>query len=321
MAGITRTAPLGTTQVSAMCLGAMNMGWRTPAEMSYRLLDQYVAAGGSFLDTANVYGRTSTGRVGCISEQLLGQWMHERRNRSQLFVATKVGADHVGIEAGLRTSQVIAECEKSLKRLGAETIDLYYAHFDDRRTPQEETLEAFDRLAKSGKVRFIGASNFLAWRLEQARRISQNRGWLSYVCIQQRHSYLRPVPGASTFPQVVANPDLMDYCLTNGMTLLAYSPLLQGAYAHPEKPLPPAYAGVDSEARLQALKQIALELDATLNQVVLAWMMHSAPPVLPVIAASNPEQLTENLGAVNLNLDASMMSRLDSASGIQPGGA
>jgi aryl-alcohol dehydrogenase-like predicted oxidoreductase len=312
-----RTVPLGTTQVSAMCLGTMYMGWRTSTEMSYRLLDQYVAAGGRFLDTANTYGRTSTERVGCISEQLLGQWMRERRNRNQLFIATKVGFEYVGINPGLRAEQVIGECEKSLKRLEIETIDLYYAHLDDRSTSQEETLEAFDKLYRSGKVRFIGASNFLAWRLGQARGISQAHGWLTYVCIQQRYSYLRPVPGADTAPQVVVNHDLMDYCQTNGITLLAYSPLVSGAYAHPEKPLSPVYAGQDSDARLRALRQVAADLNATPNQVVLAWMMHSTPSVLPIFAASKPEQMTENLGALNLKLDSEMMRVLDGASGIR----
>jgi aryl-alcohol dehydrogenase-like predicted oxidoreductase len=314
-----QTVPLGNTQVSAMCLGAMYFGWRTPTEMAHRLLDQYVDAGGTFLDTANVYGRTSTERVGCISEQVLGQWMRERGNRNQLFIATKVGASYVGIETGLRVNQVIAECEKSLKRLGIETIDLYYAHLDDRSTPQEETLEAFDTLYQSGKVRFIGASNFLAWRLEQARWISRTNGWPEYVCIQQRHSYLRPVPGASTAPQVVVNNDLIDYCQTNGTTVLAYSPLISGVYAHPENPLSPVYAGPDSGARLHALRQVARNMDATPNQVVLAWMMHSTPAVLPLFAASSPEQLTENLGALNLKLDTETMQVLNDTSGVQPG--
>jgi aryl-alcohol dehydrogenase-like predicted oxidoreductase len=312
-----RTVPLGNTQVSVMCLGTMYMGWRTSTEMSCHLLDQYVAAGGTFLDTANTYGRTSTERVGCISEQVLGQWMRERRNRSQLFIASKVGFEYVGIERGLRAHQVIAECEKSLKRMGIETLDLYYAHRDDRSVPLEETLEAFDRLLKSGKVRFIGASNFLAWRLEQARGVSRTHGWLAYVCVQQRYSYLRPVPGADTAPQVVANHDLLDYCQANGITLLAYSPLLKGAYAHPDKPLSPVYAGQDSDARLRALRQVAADLNATPNQVVLAWMMHSTPSVLPIFAASNPEQMAENLGALYLKLDSEVMRVLDGASGIR----
>ncbi|MBI5032184.1 MAG: aldo/keto reductase [Chloroflexi bacterium] len=314
-----RTVPLANTRVSAMCLGAMYMGWRTPAEIAIRLLDQYVAAGGTFIDTANVYGRisTNTERVGCISENLLGQWMRERRNHGQLFIATKVGASYIGVEAGLRASQVIGECEKSLKRLGIETIDLYYAHIDDRNTSQEETLEAFDQLVRSGKVRNIGASNFLAWRLEQARWISRTQGWAEYVCIQQRHSYLRPVHGADTAPQVVVNRDLLDYCQTHNVALLAYSPLVSGVYAHPEKPLSPVYAGRDGEARLRVLRRVARELNATPNQIVLAWMMHSTPTVVPIFAASNPEQMTENLGALNLQLDADTMRRLDDASGMQ----
>jgi len=313
-----RAVPLGNIQVSVMCLGTMYMGWRTPTEMSYRLLDQYVEAGGTFLDTANIYGKTGTERVGGISEQVLGQWMHERRNRSQLFIASKVGFEYIGVERSLRADVVTAECEKSLKRMGIETIDLYYAHVDDRSTPLEETLEAFDKLCKSGKVRFSGASNFLAWRLERARWVSRTHGWPEYVCVQQRYSYLRPVPGASTAPQVVANEDMMDYCQANGITLLAYSPLLSGAYVRTDKPLSSVYAGPDSDARLRALGQIAADINATPNQVVLAWMMHSTPFVLPVFAASNPEQMAENLGALNLQLGTEALQVLDGASDIRP---
>jgi aryl-alcohol dehydrogenase-like predicted oxidoreductase len=138
--------------------------------------------------------------------------MRERKNRAQMFIATKVGFGYPGVEQGLRAHQIETECEGSLKRLGIDTIDLYYAHVDDRNTPQEETLEAFDRLVKAGKVRLIGASNFLAWRLEEARWVSQTHGWAEYCCIQQRHSYVRPKPGGSFAPQIAANDDLLDYC-------------------------------------------------------------------------------------------------------------
>jgi aryl-alcohol dehydrogenase-like predicted oxidoreductase len=293
------------------------MGWRTPTDMAVRLLDQYVEAGGTFLDTANIYGRIGNERVGGLSEHVLGQWMRERRNRSRLFIASKVGFEYADVERGLPADRIIAECDKSLKRMGLETIDLYYAHVDDRTTPMEETLQAFDRLVKAGKVRFIGASNFAAWRLERAQWVSRTHGWPEYCCIQQRHSYLRPVPGASTAPQVIANQDLLDYCQSGGITLLAYSPLLGGAYGRTDKPLSKVYVGPDSDARLRALRQVAQEIGATPNQVILAWMMHSTPCVLPVFAASNPEQMTENLNALHLTLNTEQMERLDSASDVQ----
>lgn len=311
-----RTVPLGNTgvQVSVFCLGTMYFGSSTDATTSYQLLDQYVEAGGSFLDTANIYARWVPGYVGGESETLLGRWMRERNARSKLFLASKVGFEMPGVRRGLRASQIEEECEKSLKRLGVDTIDLYYAHRDDRNTPVEETMEAFDKLVKAGKIRFIGASNFSAWRLEKARWVSQTHGWAEYCCIQQRYSYVRPKPGANFDPQVAANEDLLDYCKTRGITLLAYSPLLRGAYTRSDRPFPEQYVGPDTEARVAVLKAAAEEKRATANQIVLAWMIHSEPCVIPLVAASTTDQLRENLGALNIALGVDDMVRLNNGS-------
>jgi len=311
-----KTVPLGNTgvEVSAFCLGTMYFGNRTDQETSYRLLDQYLEAGGSFLDTANIYARWVPGFKGGESEALLGEWMRERKNRSQMFIATKVGFEYPGVERGLRADQIETECEKSLRRLGVDTIDLYYAHVDDRDTPMEETMEAFDRLVKAGKVRFIGASNFLAWRLEEARWTSQRHGWAEYCSIQQRYSYIRPKPGASFAPQVAANDDLLDYCRAQGITMLAYSPLLSGAYTRADRSFSRQYLGPDTDARLAALKAVAEEMGATANQVVLAWMVQSSPPVIPLVAASTVDQMQENLDALEIELSAGQMARLNNAS-------
>ena len=311
-----RTVPLGNTgvEVSVFCLGTMYFGSRMGKEMSYRLLDQYVEAGGAFLDTANIYAWWVPGCVGGESETLLGEWMRERQNRSQMFIATKVGFQYPGVERGLSAHQIETECEKSLERLGVETIDLYYAHVDDRNTPMEETMEAFDRLVRAGKVRFIGASNFLAWRLEEARWVSQTHGWAEYCGIQQRYSYIHPKPGAGFDPQIAANDDLLDYCRSRGITMLAYSPLLGGAYTRADRSFPDQYLGPDTDARLAALRTVAEEVGATANQVVLAWMVQSDPPVIPLVAASTVEQMRENLGALEVELDAGQMARLNDAS-------
>ena len=232
-------------EVSQLCLGAMYFGSRTAQDRSWQLLDQYVEAGGSFIDTANIYARWVPGFVGGESETLLGKWMRERKNRHQLFIASKVGFEYPGVERGLPAWRIEEECNKSLKRMGIETIDLYYAHVDDRQTPQEETLEAFDQLVRDGKVKVIGASNFLAWRLEEARWISHSHDWVEYCCIQQRYTYIRPRAGTTFDPQIAANDDLLDYCRTRGMTMLAYSPLLGGAYCREDREFQPQYVGPD----------------------------------------------------------------------------
>jgi aryl-alcohol dehydrogenase-like predicted oxidoreductase len=299
--------------VSVFCLGAMYFGSRTDAATSWQLLDQYVEAGGNFLDTANIYVRWIPGFSGGESETLLGKWMRERKNRDQLVIASKVGFQYPGVERGLPARRIEEECEKSLKRLGIDTIDLYYAHVDDRQTPQEETLRAFDTLIKAGKVRAIGASNFLAWRLEEAHWISRTQDLAEYCCIQQRYTYLRPRSGTTFTPQVAANDDLLDYCRARELPLLAYSPLLSGAYSRADREFQPQYAGGDTEHRLAILKTVADEAGATVNQVVLAWMLQSDPPVMPLIAASNSAQMQENLEALNVTLDAEQMTRLNTA--------
>jgi len=193
-----KTTSLGFTNlsVSQMCLGAMYFGTRNDEATSFRLLDMYVEAGGFFIDTANIYSHWVTGCKGYESERLLGRWMKARKNRSSVVIATKVGFEipAYGVERGLPATTILQECEKSLRNLGVETIDLYYAHCDDPNTPLEETLSAFDRLVQAGKVRTIGASNYLAWRLEEARWVSQTHGWSEFCCVQQRHTYLRPRP-------------------------------------------------------------------------------------------------------------------------------
>jgi aryl-alcohol dehydrogenase-like predicted oxidoreductase len=310
-----KSVSLGNTgiPVSALCLGAMYFGTRNDETTSYRLLDQYMDAGGSFIDTANIYAWWVDGFKGQESEALLGRWMQKRKNRSRIFLASKVGFQYGDVPLGLTRKLIEAECEKSLKLLGTERIDLYYAHVDDRSTPMEETLEAFNRLVKAGKVGVIGASNFTAWRLEEARWHSQVNGWIEYCCVQQRHTYLRPKPGASFGAQLAVNADLLDYCRNRKLTLLAYSALLSGGYTRAERSINEQYLGPDSNLRLTALRQVAQEKEATVNQVILAWMLHSDPLVLPLIAASTSEQLEENLKALEINLSAEDMQKLDQA--------
>jgi len=310
-----KTIPLGSTgeDVSALCLGVLYYGNRIGKEMSYHLLDRYVDAGGSFFDSANIYSFWLDGFQGGESETVLGQWMVDRKNRSSMFVASKLGFAYQDTDLGLRAGQIEAECEKSLRRLQTDVIDLYYAHVDDRTTPLAETMEAFDRLVRAGKVRYIGASNFLAWRLEKARMVSRANGWAEYCCIQQRHSYLRPKPGATFGAQINSNDDLLDYVGSEGVTLLAYSPLLSGAYTREDRDFPEQYLGPDTDARLAVLHAVAEETGATANQALYTWMIQSTPPVIPLMAASNDAQMTENLGALDVTLSEAQMTRLNDA--------
>lgn len=300
-------------KVSCLCLGTLRFGTRNNYEQSARLMDMYVEAGGSFIDTANSYDRWCTGGKGGESQVTIGRWLRERNNRDDLFIATKVGFGYGDVPEGLAASTIIAECENSLRQLGIDRIDLFYAHHDDLNTPLEETLAAFDKLVKDGKVRFVGASNYLAWRLADADAICGSKGWADFTCVEQRFTYLRPSPGADFGVQRLIDENLMSYCDARGKTMLPYTPLLRGAYVRSDRPIPSPYRHADTDVRLGVLGAVAQELGVTLNQVVLAWMMQRQPPLLPVFSAGNPEQMQENLGALDMILSTEQMNKLDRA--------
>jgi len=298
-------------EVSSLCYGTDAIGSKLDRETSYRLLDKYVELGGNWIDTANMYATWMPGCSGGESETTMGQWMKARGNRDQLFIATKMGFDYGDTPAGLSAAQIQAECDKSLRRLGINHIDLLYAHCDDRSTPLAESLEAFDKLIQAGKVKQLGASNCQTWRLAEALTLSEQNEWTPFSVVEQRHTYLRPRQGASFSPQVVVNSEMVDCCRSKRLTLVAYSVLLQGAYTHPERPVPAQYAGPDADQRLSVLKTVAQEVGATPNQVVIAWLL--AGHVVPIIAASKVEQIEENVAALNIELSEQQIERLNRA--------
>jgi aryl-alcohol dehydrogenase-like predicted oxidoreductase len=239
--------------------------------------------------------------------------MKARGARDEMAVSTKLGFDYPGCAGGLSAAEIERECEKSLRRLQTDRIDLYYAHRDDAATPLEETMQAFDRLTRTGKVRAIGASNLKIWRIAEANMVSRANGWAQYSAIEQRYTYFRPRYGADFGPQICIGDDLKDYARSHEIALIGYSVLLQGAYTRADRPVPRQYAGPDADQRREALNSVAAEKGATPNQVILAWMRQSDPPVLPIIAGSLPEQLLENIAALDITLDSSQMARLDTA--------
>lgn len=332
---------LGTTteSVSQVCLGCMLMGSSIDQPTSYAMLDCYMEMGGNFLDTANTYAWwMGNGQfVGDESETLLGQWMKEKNNRSQIFLATKVGARIKNVKrmrdgAGNIQWQYIPEeyehlapetirrgIEGSLRRLQTDHIDLYYAHIDDRVTPLEDTLEALNRLVEEGKVRYIACSNLHTWRLERARNISSAHHWAPYVAIQQEFSYLRAKAGADLGVGVHVDDELLDYLRANPeVTLIGYSPLLKGIYDDPIKREQYynwwVYNTDDSRARLAVLSEMAQAAGVSNSQLVLAWILHHQPAVIPIVAASRLEQFKHNMAALSIQLDEEQMARLNQAS-------
>ncbi|MEZ0064199.1 aryl-alcohol dehydrogenase-like predicted oxidoreductase [Streptacidiphilus sp. MAP12-20] len=313
---------LGDRQVSALCLGTLPFGAIVDEATSFALLDRFVERGGTFVDTANCYCFWVDGCCGDESELLLGRWLAARGNRDEVVVATKLGArpdpargaEWPANREGLSAKTVEQAARESLRRLGTDRIDLLYGHVDDPATPVEETVAAFGALVREGVAGRVGISNQTTARLARSRKAAAEQGVAPYVAVQQRHTYLRPAPDADFEYQVHADAELLGYAATQpDLTVLAYGPLLNGAYTNPAKEIQQQYLHAGTDARLTALREIARAVDATPNQVVLAWLLGGEPSVLPVIGASSPAQLVEALDAVELELTAEQRARLDRA--------
>ncbi|MEU4574547.1 aldo/keto reductase [Nonomuraea sp. ATR24] len=303
-----------------IALGTIPFGTSVSREDTFAILDRFVEAGGSMLDTANNYPFWVEGRTGDESEQTIGAWLAARGNRDQVFLSTKVGArptvpGDVTLDSaeGLSAPAVRAGVEGSLRRLGTDHVDLYWAHIEDRSVPLEETLGAFDELHRQGKIGKVGASNLPAWRLERARNVSAAHGWLPYTHLQLRHTYLRPRPytrPAETGHRVTGDEHL-EYAREAGVTLWAYNTLMFGAYTRADRPIPEIYDHPGTTRRLAALREVAGELGATPNQVVLAWLM--AGGHVPIVGVSTMAQLEEAIGAADVKFDDALRRRLDEA--------
>ena len=162
-------------------------------------------------------------------------------------------------------------------------------------------------------MRFIGASNYTDWRLEEARGIAESNGWSVYCCVQNHYTYLKPLSGQTFGQWMRTDGSMLDYCKSRSITPLAHSSLLWGAYARTDRPLWEKYAGEHNSKRLSVLKKVASQLGATPNQVVIAWMIQNDPAVIPVVGASSPEQLEENLQATSVELSVEQLHRLNKA--------
>lgn len=251
---------------------------------------------------------------------MLGQWMTERKNRDDIFLATKVGAKPTfkggtfDDAQGLSAKVIERAVEESLQNLQTDRIDLYYAHIDDRNTPLEETLEAFDALVRSGKIRYIACSNYMTWRVKEAHAISKSRNLASYCAIQQWDTYLKLNLGEDLGVQEFMTDELNDYALSReDFSLITYGPLLWGSYTKVQREIPLNFQSDRNYRRLTALYKVASEIQATPNQVVLAWLMQQNPVRIPITAVGSVEQLRENLGALEIRLSNEHMQFLNEA--------
>jgi len=320
--------PATQRPVSVLSLGAMLMGSRTDEETSFAILDRYVSAGGTFIDTSGNYAFWVNGTQGGESEELLGRWRRSRgiSDSDQLVIATKVGARPLapsfsfdGPMDGLSAKAIRESASRSMARLGVSRLDLMYAHIEDPAVPLEETVVAFAELVASGEVGLLGVSNHWSWRVERARSVAADLGVPGYEVLQYHYTYLRQRAdlrgrrSADGSPGVARGDLLSLLRLEPGLTLVAYSPLLSGSYMRADRPLGPEFEHAGTAPRLSALRAVAAETGATVNQVVLAWLMGGEVPVIPLVGASSVAQLDESLAAVDLELSEAQRVRLDGA--------
>jgi aryl-alcohol dehydrogenase-like predicted oxidoreductase len=312
---------LGTTglKVSELCLGAMMFGDRTDEQDSRKILQTFTDAGGTFIDTADVYGAGA-------SEEVLGRWL-KTQQRSDYVIATKVWG-RVGsrpTDQGLSRKHILDAIDASLRRLGTDYVDLYQLHRWDDSVPLAETLSTLDSLVKAGKVRYIGVSNFRGWQLQKAVDLCAQNGWEPLSSLQPLYTLLDRSP----------EWELLPVCKNEGLGVITWSPLrsgwLSGAFrrgmtAPPEdsKVSTPGthswdrYANEHTWNVIDELTAVAAETGRTLPQVAVRWLMQRPGVTAPIIGPRTPEYLDDLLGAAEFSLAPEHQERLDVASRPEP---
>ncbi len=311
---------LGRTglKVSAICLGTMQWGWSATEEAAFEVMDAFVEAGGTFIDTADVYSNWVEGNNGGVSEEIIGRWLKARNNRDGLVIATKVrGKMGSGPnDVGLSRQHIIKACEDSLRRLQVEHIDLYQTHFSDKGTPIDETLRALDDLVRAGKVRYVGASNYHAWELMESLWSAERHGTVRYDSLQPHYSLVH----RDEFER-----ELKDVCEKYQIGVIPYSPLaggfLTGKYRRNQDISSVRAGGVKHRyfneygwKVLEAVIDVAQEQDTSPTAIALAWQLAQPVITAPIIGANNPAQLRDSLAAVEVKLSKSQVKRLTRAS-------
>jgi aryl-alcohol dehydrogenase-like predicted oxidoreductase len=315
--------------VSPIALGTMQFGWSADEGTSHKILDAYVDQGGNLIDTADCYSAWAPNNPGGVSEEIIGRWLAARKNRDRVLIATKVrsamgqefseGRDHPLQREGLSRRWILRACEDSLRRLQIDYIDLYQAHWLDPLTPIEETLSAFTDLVRKGYVRYIGCSNFSAWRLMQALWGADKHGFESIVSIQPEYNLISPT--RADFEREIAK-----VCLAYGVGVLPYSPLaggfLTGKYRR-NQPLPDSVrAGGNADRMtdknfdiLEKLIEIAGRYNSTPTRVALAWQLAQPFVTAPIIGANNLDQLGDSMGSPALKLSDQDLAEIEQVSG------
>ena len=310
----TRNIPGTDLDVFPLSLGGNVFGWTADEATSFEVLDAYAAGGGNFIDTADVYSAWGPGNSGGESETIIGRWLADRGNRDQIVVATKVGS--FAEAPGLSRASIFKGVEESLRRLGTDHIDLYYAHKDDPDTPVEETVAAFAELVASGKIRAVAASNFSPARLAESLAVADASSSPRYVALQPHYNLVHRNDFEGELQDLVAAQGLVTvpyYALASGFLTGKYR---TGASYSDSSRAQGAVQYLDDRGRkvLAALDQVAAEQSSSVTSVALAWLAAQPTVIAPIASASKVSQVADLLAAAELSLTGAQLAALSSAS-------
>jgi aryl-alcohol dehydrogenase-like predicted oxidoreductase len=303
-------------EVPVICLGGNVYGWTVSESDGLNQLDRAVSSGLKFIDTADVYSRWAPGHTGGESETILGKWFARSGRRKDVVLATKVGMEMGEGKKGLSAGYIAKAVDDSLRRLQTDYIDLYQAHADDASTPLEETLGAFDKLVKAGKVRYIGASNYSGARLTEAVETSRKNGLAEYVSLQPHYNLVERQKFES---------DLLPVVEKYQIGVIPYFSLaagfLTGKYRRGEENAPSARAGAVKKyfndygyVVVDTLVDVAKQYNSTAGRVALAWLMAQPGVTAPIASATSDKHLDDLVAAADLKLDQASIQRLNEVS-------
>lgn len=303
-------------RVSEICLGTMTFGedwgWGSPKDEAHKMYEAYRAAGGNFIDTANLYTMGT-------SEKFVGEFIRPHRN--EIVLATKYTNSLKCQDAnagGNQRKNMVHAIEASLKRLNTDYIDLYWLHIWDQMTPVDEVMRGFDDLVRAGKILYAGISDVPAWWIAQANTLADLRGWTRFVALQIEYSLIERTVERELTPMAKAF----------GLTITAWSPLaggvLSGKYQGSGQASDVRYSndmmkGVQAkgdrvEAIVSAVKQVSQQVGRSAAQVAIAWLLHRDQPIIPIIGTRKLAQLHDNLAALDVKLNSEQVTLLDQAS-------
>ena len=294
------TLPKTELLVHPLCLGANTFGWSSDEAQSFAVLDAYVAAGGNFIDTADVYSEWKEGNTGGESETILGKWMKARNNRNKIILATKVAK--LSTRRGLSPANITAALDDSLRRLQTDYVDIYYSHEDDLKVPTEDTLATYTEQINAGKIRYIAASQHSGARLQHALDTAKANNLASYIALQDHYNLITRNPFEAEQAAVVTK---------NGLSALPFYGLAKGFLSGKYRP------GVTVEsvraeavkecmsptgwATINALDAIAKNHGTSMSAVALAWLRSNPAVSAPIASARTVEQLLEIIQIVKLS--------------------